>query len=110
RLPGRGPVGYAQLVGPLGGYRRVGEHDLHRRVLARGPRPALRAARAGDDAEVDLRLAQAGGLPGDDQVAHQHHLAAAAEGVAVDRGDEGLAESGERYPAPGRVAARLLDG
>src|SRR6266571_498077 len=61
------------------------EHGLLRHVLAGGARPALGAAGARDDAEVDLGLTEPRRIAGDDQVTHERHLAAAAQRVAVDR-------------------------
>ena len=57
------------------------------------PRQALGAARAGDDAEQDLRLAQLGVVADDPQVAAQRQLAAAAQRVAGDGGDGGLRDA-----------------
>jgi hypothetical protein len=51
----------------------------------------LRAAVAGHDAELDLRLAELGVVGGDDQVALHGELAAAAERKAGDRRDHRLA-------------------
>ena len=66
-------AGEAQLLGP---------------ARADEPGQALRAAAAGDDAEQDLGLAEHGPRRGDAVVAGQRQLAAAAEGVAADRGDD----------------------
>ena len=54
-------------------------------------RQALRAADARHDAERDLGLAEPRSVGGDDDVAHHGELAAAAEAVAGDGGDERLA-------------------
>ena len=59
----------------------------------------LRAARAGDDAKVDLRLSELGGIGGDDQVAHHRELAAAAEREPGDRRDDRLPHAQDRFPA-----------
>src|SRR5712692_7602368 len=75
------PVDEPQLVGPPGGDRRTPQHHFHGHVLPDRPRPALGAAGARDDPEVDLRLPEAGALAGDDQVAHQGDLAATAQRV-----------------------------
>src|SRR6202165_3778708 len=99
-----------ELVRAQRGHRRSGQRYLHRGVLAGGTRPPLRSAGARDDAEVDLRLAETGVVPRDDQVAHQRHLAPAAQRVAVDRGDQRLAEPGERRPTSGLLANKLIDG
>src|SRR5216683_6098539 len=50
----------AELLGPCGRDWRPGEDGLHRRVLAGGSGPSLGAAGAWDDAQVDLRLPEAG--------------------------------------------------
>ena len=57
----------------------AGEGELHGARLADGLREALRAAAAGDDADVDLGLAEGRGGRGEDDVAHERELAAAAE-------------------------------
>jgi hypothetical protein len=65
-------------------------------------REALRAAEAGDDAEVDLGLAEACALSaGVDEIAGQRELAAAAEREAVDGGDDGDREGLEGGRARG---------
>src|SRR2546425_1271315 len=99
----------AELVGALGAHRGARQHDLHRDVLAGGARPALGPASARDDAQVDLRLAEARAVAGDDQVTHQRHLAAAAQRVAVDRRDQRLLDAGERRPAARLIAQELVD-
>ena len=71
---------------------RAGQHQVHRLGLADRARQALRAAGAGDDAELDLGLAELGAVGGDDEVAHHRQLAAAAEREAGDRGDHRLAD------------------
>src|SRR4249919_1143007 len=53
----------------------------------------LRAATAGNDAEIDFRLAKASVLGGDDDVAAHRQFTAAAQGKAVHRGDHRLANS-----------------
>src|SRR5205814_4555002 len=53
-------------------------------------REALRAARAGDHAEADLRLAEGRVVRGVPEVATEGQLEPAAQGVAVDRGDRDL--------------------
>ena len=77
----------------------AGEDQLHRPLLADHAGQALGAAAAGDDPERDLGLAELGRLGGDDHVAGQRQLAAAAERPARDRGDQ-------RRPASRRAAAR----
>lgn len=79
---------------PLRGVRAAeglaGEDQLHGAGLAEGAREALAAAGAGDDAEPDLGLAEVGHLGAVEDVGHHGELAAAAEGVAGDGGDDGL--------------------
>ena len=58
----------------------------------RQPRQTLRAAVAGNEPEVDLRLAELRRVGRDPQRARHRQLAAAAEREAVDRGDRRLAE------------------
>ncbi len=55
-------------------------------------RQALRPGVAGNEAEVDFRLAQLRRVGGEPQRARHRELAPAAERVAVDRGDHRLAE------------------
>ena len=66
-------------------------HQLHRARLADEAREPLRAARAGQHAERDLGQADlAAVLPRDAEVRGHRHLEAAADGVAVQRGDHEL--------------------
>src|SRR5438309_1534984 len=99
----------AELVRALGRDRLPAEVHLHRHVFAGGARPALGAAGARDDAQIDLGLAEARAVAGDHEVTHQRHLAAASQGVAVDRRDQRLGEGGDARPAAGLVTAQLLD-
>ena len=92
----RPQVDEAEPLGLLGVDAAAGEHQLHRALLADHAREPLGAAAAGNDPERDLGLAELGRLGGDDQVAEQRELAAAAEREARDRRDQ-------RRPA---VAAR----
>ena len=92
-------VDEAQPLGLGGVDPPPGQHQLHRPLLADHARQPLRSAAAGDDPERDLRLAELGRLGGDDHVAQQRQLAAAAEREARDRGDQ-------RRPASRRAAAR----
>src|SRR5207245_9337386 len=48
-------------------------------------------------------------LPRDDEVAHQRHLAATTERVAVDRGDQRFPEARERWPTARLLATQLVD-
>ena len=68
----------------------AGEEQLERAPLADDPGQALRAGVAGNDAEVDLGLAELRRVGGDADRARHRQLAAAAERVAVDRGDDRL--------------------
>ena len=70
----------------------AGQQHLERAAAADQPRQPLRAGVAGDDAEIDLRLAEARGVGGDPDRAGHRQLAAAAEREAVDRGNDRLAE------------------
>ena len=67
---------------------------------------ALRAAHARHDAEGDLGLAELRGVGGDDDVAHHGELAAAAEAIAGDRGDERLPHLGHAVEPPPPGCAR----
>ena len=98
---GHDAVDEADLVGLVGGDRVAGEVELQRPRRPDEPRQALRAAEAGDDAEVDLGLAEARRLRGDPHVAAHRQLAAAAVGHRVDRGDRD-----RRRSAPSGAAAR----
>ena len=59
------------------------------------PREALGAARAGDDAQQHLGLAEHRVLGGEPEVGGQRQLAPATQRVAVDRGDHGLGDAGD---------------
>ena len=86
----------------LGGvHHPAGQAQIHRLRLADKARQALRPAGAGHRAEIDLGLAEAGILGGDDDVAHHRHLAAAAEREAADRRDDRLAALRDALPAAG---------
>ena len=64
-----------------------GEDQVLRDAEAADPRQPLRAAPAGEDAEVDLGLAELRGRGRVPEVARERELAAAAEREAVDRRD-----------------------
>ena len=71
----------------------------------------LRAAAAGDDPEQDLGLTEHGPRSGDAVVAGQRQLAAAAEGVAADGGDDEPGDGGdgvERVVEAGRDRSGLV--
>ncbi|MPL85440.1 hypothetical protein SDC9_31408 [bioreactor metagenome] len=72
-------------------HEAAGQMHVHRLRLADEAGQPLRAAHAGDDAEVDLGLAELGVLGGDDEIAHHRQLAAAAERIARHRRDHRLA-------------------
>ena len=61
--------GQPQLVGLVGADRVAGQVQLERLGLPHQSRQPLGAAEAGDDAEVDLGLAEGGRLGGDPEVA-----------------------------------------
>ena len=102
---GDDPGDEARALGFLGAHHPAGQAHLHRLGLADRPGQALRAAHAGRDAELDLGLAEFGGVGGDDEVGHHRHLAAAAEREAGDRGDPRLAGRGDLLPAGEEVGA-----
>src|SRR3546814_14467356 len=74
-------------------------------------REAKGAARRGEQPDLDLRQRELRGVGGDDQVAHQRELAAAAEGEAVDRADDRPRDRmrGETAETP-RLLLGLLGG
>ncbi len=90
-------VGWVDLVDEAetqsfgGGDHLPGKEELERGGGADEAREPLRSSVAGDEAELDLRLAEARGFAGEPQVTGECELAAAAEGEAVDEGDDGLA-------------------
>ena len=75
--------------------------ELARARVAHAAREALRAAEAGDDAEVHLGLAELRLVARVDEVARERELAPAAEREAVDGGDDGEVRS-PRARAPMR--------
>ena len=83
-------VDHADLQGALGVDGVGGVDQLHGGAGAHDTGHALGAAEAGDDAQAHFGLAELGLLGSDADVAGQGHLAAAAQGEAVDRGDGGL--------------------
>jgi hypothetical protein len=68
-----------RALGLLGVHHAAGQAHLHGLGLADHAGEALRAAGARHDAELDLGLAEARRVGGDDDVAHHGELAAAAE-------------------------------
>ncbi len=70
----------------------------------------MSSADAGDRAERDFRLAELGGIGGDDDVAHHGEFATAAEGVAADGGNGRLAAGGQAAAADaGEVGIEHVD-
>ena len=92
-----------------GVHHAAGEDQVHRLGLADRARQPLRAADAGNDAELDLGLAELRGVGGDDDVALHDQLAAAAERKARDRRDHRLARIRGRVPGGGEVAHERVD-
>ena len=87
----------------LGADAIAGEDQLQRFPLAEEARHALRAAVAGNDAQRDLGQSDLRVLRGDADVTGQRQLAAAAEGEAVDRGDDRLREALDAREDPARA-------
>src|ERR1700687_4650002 len=94
-------VHQAHLVGAPGADGGARQHHLPAHVLPDRARPALGAAGARDDAEVDLRLPESSRVAGNDQVAHQGHFAAASGAAAVHSANTGFAEGGDPRPGAG---------
>src|SRR6185295_17889561 len=69
----------------------------------------LRAAGAGHDAEIDLRLAEHGIVASENNVAGHGELAAAAERVTCDRGDDRLPAMADAVERRDEIAAIGLD-
>ena len=95
---GHHPRHQAAAFGLLGVDGAAGEDQVHRLGLADRAGQPLRAAHAGQHAELDLGLTELRGVGGDQQVAHHRQLTAAAERVARDRRDGGCAGGGELGP------------
>jgi hypothetical protein len=97
------PVHEADAPGLLRRDRRAGEHHLESPPPPHQARKPLRAAVAGDDPQRDLGQPQPGRPRRDPARAGHRDLAAAAEGVAVDGGDDRLAEALDEvaHPVPG---------
>ena len=91
----------ARALGLGGIHHPPGQAQIHRLGLADKARQALRPAGARHRAELDLGLAEARSVGGDDDVAHHRDLAAAAERKAGDRGDDRLAALRDPLPAAG---------
>ena len=90
-----------------------GQKKLEGHAGANEPRQALGAAVPGDEPEIDLGLAELRRVGGDAKRARHRELAAAAERVAVDRGNRRLAELLEEIEdllaAQARARARSSD-
>src|SRR6185437_3429998 len=65
----------------------AGQYEFARARMADSMRQTLRAAKAWNQRQIDLRLAEARLLAGDYQVARHRQFQSAAERKAVDRGD-----------------------
>ena len=70
----------------------AGEDQLHRLSFANQAREALSASAAGNDAEVDFRLAEFRCIAGNSQIARHREFHAAAETEPVDHGNDRLRE------------------
>ncbi len=94
-------------LGLLGAHHAGGQRQVHGLGLADGARQSLRAASAGNHAQLDFGLAELGRVGRDDDVAHHGKLAAAAQRIAGHRGDHGLADALERFPVARDVFAAV---
>ena len=90
-------------------HHAAGQNQIHRFGLADRARQPLRAADAGNDPELDLRLAELGILGGDHDVALHGELAAAAERETGHRGDDRLARVRGRVPGAGEIPHEHVD-
>ena len=77
------------------------EHPVHGLGLADRARQALGTPGPRHDAELDLRLREAGAVCGDDQIAHHGQLTAAPQGDTFDGRDDGLADASDGFPVAG---------
>jgi hypothetical protein len=91
----------AVAVGLVGVQHARGQAHVHRLGLADGTRQALRAAGAGQHGQLDLGQRELGAVRGDDDVAGQRQLAAAADGEARHRGKHRLAHASGSPPSCG---------
>src|SRR5437667_3674860 len=78
--------------GFVGGESRTEEYELFCLRLSQDADEPLTAAGSGDEAQVDLRLAELRPTRGEPEIAGEGDLEAAAETVPVDRGDRRLEE------------------
>ena len=88
-------VGEADAQRLLGADLPAGDAQLLGAARSDEAGEPLRAATTRHDAEEDLRLPEHRPLAGDPVVARQRQLAAAAEGVAADGGDDEAIEGGD---------------
>ena len=72
-----------------------GQAEVERLTDADSTNKALRAAKARNDAELDLGLPERGLRTDDDEIARERELAAPTEREAVDRGDDGHRQPGD---------------
>ena len=90
----------------------AGEDQLLRKPRRCQPRQTLRPAPSGEDAQVDLWLAQSRVVRREPDVTGQYQLTPPSEGESVDRGDDRLAKRlntrEQLMPALG-IITRLLD-
>src|ERR1700736_594224 len=98
------PVYQAEVRRALGGHRLAGQRQLHGDVIRDALGQPEQAARAGYPAAAYLGQPEPGRRGGHDEIAGEHDLEAAAEGVPLHRGDQRLGgpvldHPGE--PAPG---------
>ena len=96
-------------LGAGAGQRRACRHHLQRILGVRQPRDTLRAAGAGEDADLDLRQRDldALGIRGDAAVAGERHFESAAHAGAVDGGNPGLAGCFELAEQAGHAADQI---
>src|SRR5262249_34001641 len=91
-VPRHHPVDEADAERVLRQDRLPEVDELARPAESHAPDETLRAPEARDKAEVDLRLAEAYPFPGDQQIAGERQLEAAAQRDAVEGSDHGDAE------------------
>ena len=110
-LVGDDPVDHADRQRFLGADRLTGEYQPFRQAPSHAPRRALRAAETWIDADAGLRKRQRRLRRGDDRVARERELDAAAERQAVQARDDrlgaGLERAQERLTALGERRDRV---
>ena len=67
--------------------------QIHRFGFANRAGQALRAANAGNNAQINLRLTELGRIRGDDKIAHHGDFTAPAQRIAADCRNDRLAEA-----------------